>query len=105
MFNAAKIVAGLPTVTLGGMGITSLLQNAGTICGIGDFRQEKGKGGFGTWTVCSAEEMGEFQGIWDEITKEGRDVQEVAMQQPVCFDEETADLMQLLQEERLRRAA
>ena len=91
--------------TLGGVSIMSLLQNAGTICGIGDFRQEKGKGGYGTWTVCGSEEMGDLQGIWDDITKEGRDVQEVAMQQPVCFDEDTADLMQFMQEERLRRAA
>ena len=101
----AEVEIRFVTPTLGGMGITSLLQNAGTICGIGDFRQEKGKGGYGTWTVCSAEEMEKFQDIWDEITKEGRDVQEVAMQQPVCFDEETSNLMQLLQEERLRRAA
>ena len=45
--------------------------------------------------------------IYSEVLELARnyDVQEMAMQQPVCFDEETADLMQLLQEERLRRAA
>ncbi len=91
--------------TLSAVSIMTLLANAGIICGIGDFRQEKGKGGYGTWTVCGADEMGEFQDIWDEITKEGRDVQEMAMQQPICFDQDTADQMQNLQEERVRRAA
>ena len=91
--------------TLSAVSIMTLLANAGIICGIGDFRQEKGKGGYGTWTVCGADEMGEFQDIWDEITKEGRDVQEMAMQQPVCFDQDTADQMKNLQEERVRRAA
>ena len=91
--------------TLNSLSISSLLQNAGTIVGIGDFRQEKGRGSFGTFSIASADEMGEDQAVWDEITKEGRDVQEIAMSHPVCFDEETSELMQFIQEERIRRAA
>ena len=34
-----------------------------------------------------------------------RDIQKLAMEQPECADEQTAELMQFLQEERLRRAA
>jgi len=31
--------------------VMALLNNAGIMCGIGDFRQEKGKGCYGTWVV------------------------------------------------------
>tara|TARA_R110001592_G_scaffold229783_1_gene486453 strand:+ start:464 stop:1240 length:777 start_codon:yes stop_codon:yes gene_type:complete len=93
------------TQTLSAHDIVSLLTNAGNIIGIGDFRQEKGKGGFGTWTVASSEDMGDLQSVWDEITQEGREVQEMAMDQPMCADEKTAELMQFINEERLRRAA
>lgn len=93
------------TPTLSTMSIVSLLQNAGTIVGIGDFRQEKGRGSYGTFSVAGSEDMGEYQEIWDDITQEGRDVQELAMENPECADEQTAELMQFIQEERLRRAA
>ena len=85
--------------------IVSLLSNAGTIVGIGDFRQEKGRGSYGTFSVAGSEDMGDHQVIWDNITQEDRSVQELAMDQPECADEQTADLMQFMQEERLRRAA
>jgi hypothetical protein len=93
------------TPTLSTMSIVSLLQNAGTIVGIGDFRQEKGRGSYGTFSVAGSEDMGEYQEIWDDITQEGRAVQELAMENPECADEQTAELMQFIQEERLRRAA
>lgn len=91
--------------TLSQMSIVSLLQNAGTIVGIGDFRQEKGRGGYGTFSVSGSEDMGDYQEIWDEITKQDRVIQEAAMEDPECADEQTAELMQFMQEERLRRAA
>ena len=93
------------TPTLSAFSIVSLLQNAGTIVGIGDFRQEKGRGSYGTFSVASSEEMGEQQEIWDDITQEAREVQELAMEYPECADEQTRELMQFIQEERLRRAA
>lgn len=40
--------------------ITTLLQNAGHIVGIGDFRQEKGRGAYGRWAVVSE---AEFKGM------------------------------------------
>lgn len=85
--------------------ITSLLNNAGQMVGIGDFRQEKGRGSYGTFMVASSEDMGDLQSVWDDITQEAREVQELAMEHPECADEQTAELMQFLQEERLRRAA
>lgn len=85
--------------------IVALLANAGAICGIGDFRQEKGKGSFGTFAVAGSEDMGEWQSEWDEITAEGRAVQQAALERPICADEDTAELMAILDEERARRAA
>jgi len=101
----AEVEIRFVTPTLSSHSIVSLLQNAGQIVGIGDFRQEKGRGGFGTFSVAGSEDMGDMQEIWDEITQEGRDIQEAAMNEPECFDDQTAELMEFLQEERLRRAA
>jgi len=101
----AEVEIRFVTPTLSSHSIVSLLQNAGQIVGIGDFRQEKGRGGYGTFSVSGAEDMGDMKAIWDEITQEGRDIQEAAMNDPECFDDQTAELMEFMQEERLRRAA
>ena len=101
----AEVEIRFVTPTLSSHSIVSLLQNAGQIVGIGDFRQEKGRGGYGTFSVAGSEDMGDMQEIWDEITQEGRDIQEAAMNEPDCFDDQTAELMEFMQEERLRRAA
>lgn len=93
------------TPTLSLHSIVSLLSNAGVVCGIGDFRQEKGKGSHGTFAVTGADDMGDWQGDWDEITAENRQVQQRALEDPEYADEETAELMELLDEERIRRAA
>lgn len=90
--------------TLNVHSIVSLLSNAGVICGIGDFRQEKGKGSFGTFAVAG-DDLGDWQGLWDELMAEGRDVQEAALAAPEYADSETADLMEMLDEERVKRAA
>lgn len=93
----------MPTLTA--HSIISLLSNAGTICGIGDFRQEKGKGSYGCFSV-HGEDMGEYKDIWDDITNQGRAVQQRGMDNPECYDEETEELYDLLVEEReLREAA
>jgi hypothetical protein len=92
------------TPTLSVHSVISLLANAGTIIGIGDFRQGKGKGSYGTFAVAG-DDLGDWQGVWDEITAEGREVQEAAMAVPEYADEDTADLMGALQDERKRRAS
>jgi len=98
-----EIVFSIPT--FGARDIFSLLANAGQLIGIGDFRQEKGRGGFGTFNVTSSEDMGEFEEDWELITQENRAVQEAAADNPECFDDETRELMTLVQEERIKRAA
>jgi len=50
--------------------IISLLANAGIIVGIGDVRQGKGKGSFGTFAVAG-DELGEWADAWRAITAEG----------------------------------
>ena len=75
------------------------------ICGLGDNRQEKGNGSFGSYTVHSSEDMGDAQILWDDIVAEAREVQELAYEYPECYDDETQELMDFLNEERMRRAA
>lgn len=90
--------------TLSTHAIVSLLQNAGVIVGIGDFRQEKGRGSYGTFAVAG-DDLGDWQQYWDEVTQEGRDVQQHALENPEYADDDTVELMDLLDEERERRAA
>lgn len=99
----AEVDIAFVTPTLSVHSIVSLLSNAGAVCGIGDFRQEKGKGCFGTFAVSGSEDMGEWHGEWDALMKEGREVQQDALDNPVCADQDTQDLMDLLEEERERR--
>lgn len=98
----AEVDIAFVTPTLSVHSIVSLLSNAGVVCGIGDFRQEKGKGSFGTFAV-SGDDMGGWQEAWDEITQEGRAVQQAALDDPEFADQETADLMEVLDDERLIR--
>ena len=90
--------------TLSTHAIVSLLQNAGVVVGIGDFRQEKGRGSYGTFSVAG-DDLGDWQEYWDEVTQEGRDVQQYAMENPEFADDDTLELMGLLNEERQRREA
>ncbi len=82
--------------------VVNLLQNAGAIIGIGDYRQEKGKGGFGSFNVGTDKDE-EFNAMWKDIVLENRAVQEEAMANPVAYDKETATLMKEIKEERVRR--
>lgn len=86
---ASELSVSFVTPTLAAPMIATLMANAGIICGIGDWRQEKGAGSFGTFRVCNPEDE-EFL----EIKKTGtRAEQEAALDNPVAFDESTADLL------------
>ena len=89
--------------TLSAHAIVSLLTNAGSIVGIGDFRQEKGKGSFGCFDVVTEDSMGKHQELWDELMLEGREVQQEALDNPKYVDDITQQLMEFIQEERARR--
>lgn len=66
--------------------IVNLLENAGMICGIGDFRQEKGKGSYGTFTVINAEDVP--ADLFD------RDAQWAAIQEPQPANIESIELLE-----------
>ena len=100
----AEVDIAFVTPTLSVHSVVSLLSNAGVIVGIGDFRQEKGRGSYGTFAVAG-DDLGDWSDYWAEVTAEGRAVQEAAMAEPEFADEETADLMEMLQDERIKRAA
>lgn len=83
--------------------VVSLLCNAGVLIGVGDFRQEKGKGGFGAFRVLGE---GEKDAEWDDlVARHSRKAQEAALADPEFADRDTEDLMRYFNEEVSRRAA
>lgn len=83
--------------------VVSLLCNAGVLVGVGDFRQEKGKGAFGSFRVIGD---GEADAEWDDlVTNHARPAQEAALLNPEYADGDTADLMEFFHSEVKRRAA
>lgn len=65
--------------------VAALLQNAGLVCGIGDFRQEKGKGSFGTFSIVPSEALPES--LLDI------DAQRAAIETPQPANIESAELL------------
>jgi hypothetical protein len=83
--------------------VTTLLHNAGKLIGVGDFRQEKGKGAFGSFRVISPKSK---DAEWDDLVKnQGRKAQEMALNHPEPANEETRELLDFWSEEAARRAA
>jgi len=88
---------------LSAQSVVSLLCNAGVLVGVGDFRQEKGKGAFGAFRVLGEDEQDDE---WDELTKHhGRMAQLAAIEHPEYADRDTHDLMEFYHGEVRRRAA
>lgn len=79
--------------------VVNLLASAGITVGVGDWRPEKGAGSYGQFRVAGQDDP-EFL----EIVAEGsRQAQIDALETPVCYDEDTADLMKWYEEELGRR--
>jgi len=84
-------------------GVVALLCNAGVLIGVGDFRQEKGKGAFGSFRVIGE---GEKDAEWDDLVKNhARKAQAAALNNPQYADRDTEDLMAFYETEVKRRAA
>lgn len=99
----AEIDIAFVTPNLSIHSIGSLVNNAGLVSGLGDFRQEKGKGSYGTFRLVSTEED---EALWQELTTtEARETQEAALAEPETHDDETRELWAMLRQERMRRAA
>lgn len=93
--------------TLSAVDVYTLLQNAGSIVGLGDFRQEKGRGAYGCFTVTGEgmPNWEEHKEDWERITQDGMIAQQHALANPEYADEMTEELMSYLNEERARRMA
>lgn len=73
---------------LSGTAVATLLQAAGMLMGVGDFRQQKGAGNFGTFeTVDEDDET--FQRI---IAEGGMEAQDLALREPSPYDQETEEM-------------
>jgi len=78
--------------------IINLLHASGLISGIGDFRQEKGKGNYGQFRLCDPDDAEYLQ-----IKKTGgRAAQDEALQHYRCYDEETQELIDWFSAEIIR---
>lgn len=73
--------------------IAQLLSNGGIIIGIGDFRQEKGKGNFGQFEVVTEADCKSI------IKSGGLKEQDAAIKSPKCFDAESEELLAWFQAE------
>ena len=99
----AQITIRFVTPQLSAQSVVNLLCNAGILVGVGDFRQEKGKGSFGSFRVLGE---GEDDPEWNElIENHGRAAQEEALRNPEYADADTVDLMEYFHGEVKRRAA
>ena len=79
--------------------IVNLLDGAGMIIGIGDGRTEKGTFNYGGWQIVAKDDK-----RWHDIVRTGgRVVQEAAMRNPECFDEDTEELYSWYHAEVIRR--
>lgn len=84
-------------------GVVALLCNAGVLVGVGDFRQEKGKGSFGSFRVLGE---GQKDAEWDDLVKNhGRKAQVAALENPTYANADTVELMAFYESEVTRRAA
>lgn len=77
--------------------IYALLMNAGMVCGIGDFRIEKGKGGYGGFRIAPDDDQ-----EWADIAGAGGyEAQKNAMENPETSDIDTDELLEWFKAERM----
>lgn len=79
--------------------VATLLAAAGMLCGIGDWRQEKGGGSNGLFHLASEDDPE----LLEIIGAGGAEVQDEALRNPVCADSESEDLLAWFHAELQRR--
>lgn len=77
----------------------NLMAAAGIVSGIGDWRQEKGSGNFGSFRVCDPEDP-QFLEIIDTM---GRATQAEAYNNPQPYDDETSEILAWYEPEMKKR--
>jgi hypothetical protein len=79
--------------------VLNLFAAAGMICGVGDGRPQKGSSDFGQWEL-----VGKDDKRWhDIVNRQGRKMQQEAMNNPTGYDEETEELLSWYHTEVIRR--
>lgn len=94
---AAIVTVEFTTPILKEDAIANLFAAAGITHGIGDWRQEKGSGNYGSYEVVSHDELQEI------METGGKDAQISAMENPDPFDSETEELLTWYETEVKRR--
>jgi hypothetical protein len=79
--------------------VANLLAAAGLTIGVGDWRPEKGAGNYGQFKLVDASDP-EFLAV---VAAGSRAAQIAALETPVCYDEETAEMLAWYDEEVGRR--
>jgi hypothetical protein len=80
--------------------VANLLAAAGLTIGVGDWRPEKGAGSYGQFRLVNHDDPA-FLAI---VNAGGRVAQGDALETPVCYDDETAELLSWFDTERAKRA-
>jgi len=79
--------------------VGNVLASAGMICGIGDWRQQKGSGDYGRFEIVAKDNP-----AFVRLTKTtGREIQDRALAAPSAFDLETERLLNWFQDETKKR--
>ena len=79
--------------------IANLLAAAGFQSGVGDWRQEKGSGSYGSFKLVSADDK-DFLRI---VKTQGRKVQQDALDTPIAYNSETEEMLAWFNVETKRR--
>ena len=77
--------------------VARLLEAGGMLNGVGDFRQEKGKGNYGQFQIANPEDC------TDIIKAGGMKAQDAALETPEMYDSETEELYNWFVAEKIRR--
>jgi hypothetical protein len=96
---AARVSIAFVQPVLTAQAVANLFAAAGLMIGIGDYRNEKGAGNYGSFKLVDADDP-EFL---NTIATGGRDVQQEAMVNPTIWDEESEELFSWFESEISRR--
>lgn len=81
--------------------VSVLLAASGRVAGVGDFRQEKGKGDHGLFDIVNADDPA----LLKLVKSAGRQQQDEALSSVQCYDADTQQLFDWYNEEVLRRGS
>jgi hypothetical protein len=96
---ACRLTVTFTTPLIRAQAVVNLLAAGGLTVGVGDWRQEKGSGNFGLYRIVPPDDPAFLAVVQDG----GRQAQIEAIGTPVCYDEDSAELLAWFDEERARR--